>query len=122
MQLCCLNLRYSIIQLYCIYLQYTMNEILYNCTGFEWDKGNSAKNWIRHQVTRGECEQVFFNEPLIVGDDKKHSEEEKRWYLLGITDAGRTLFVVFTVRKKRIRVISARDMNKKEREAFDGNK
>ena len=95
-----------------------MTELLLNCTGFEWDEGNAEKNWIRHQVTRNECEQVFFNEPLIVADDIKHSKYEKRWYLLGRTDSYRLLFIVFTIRKNLIRIISARDMNKKEREIY----
>jgi len=92
-----------------------MKELLNNCIGFEWNKGNLTKNWERHQVSMGECEQVFYNEPLIVFDDDNHSQNEKRWYLLGITDTGRELFIVFTIRKDLIRVISARDMNKKER-------
>ncbi|KAA3663173.1 MAG: BrnT family toxin [Calditrichaeota bacterium] len=95
-----------------------MNKPFLNCIGFDWDDGNSEKNWIRHQVSRNESEQVFFNEPLIITDDKKHSQIEKRWYLLGISDTGRLLFIVFTIRKDLIRVISARDMNKKEREEF----
>jgi uncharacterized protein len=70
---------------------------------------------VRHRVTQGECEQVFFNEPLIVYNDIKHSVDEKRWFLLGKTDAGRFLFIVFTIRKNRKRIISARDMNRKER-------
>jgi uncharacterized DUF497 family protein len=96
-----------------------MNELLKYCTGFEWDKGNSRKNWIRHQVTRNECEQVFFNEPKIINEDKKHSQFEKRFYLLGITDRKRFLFLVFVLRGKLIRIISARDMSKKERRIFN---
>ena len=96
-----------------------MNELILNCIGFDWDKGNIEKNWIRHQVTRNESEQAFFNEPLIIAEDMKHSQYEKRWYLLGKTDTGRLLFIVFTIRKDLIRVISARDMNKNEREAYN---
>ncbi|MCD6354494.1 MAG: BrnT family toxin, partial [Prolixibacteraceae bacterium] len=92
---------------------------LVNCTGFEWDNGNSLKNWERHGVSQSECEQVFFNEPLIVFDDVKHSSNEKRWFLLGRTDTGRFLFLVFTVRKNLLRVISARYMNKKERKIYN---
>jgi uncharacterized DUF497 family protein len=65
-----------------------------------------------------ECEQVFFNVPVVAGEDEKHSENENRFYVLGQTDSGRLLFLVFTVRKDRLRVISARDMNKKERRAY----
>ena len=95
-----------------------MTKLLLNCTGFDWDEGNAEKNWLRHQVASNECEQVFFNEPLIVADDIKHSADEKRWYLLGRTDAGRLLFIVFTVRGNLIRIISAIDMNKNEREKY----
>lgn len=95
-----------------------MKEILLKCEGFEWDQGNAEKNRIRHNVMQGECEQVFFNEPVLIYSDIKHSQEENRWYLLGTTDAERLLFVVFTVRKNRVRIISARDMNKKERDIY----
>lgn len=87
--------------------------------GFEWDEGNLLKNWEKHRVSASECEQVFFNRPLVAGPDEKHSTAEARHYALGVTDAGRRLFVVFTVRRKRIRVVSARDMNRSERKVFD---
>ena len=96
-----------------------MKEILQQCTGFDWDEGNSEKNWILHQVSRSECEQVFFNEPLVVGADERHSQNEKRWYLLGQTDSKRLLFIVFTIRNGLIRIISARDMHKKERRLYN---
>jgi uncharacterized DUF497 family protein len=87
-------------------------------TGFEWDEGNDTKNWERHNVTNTECEEVFFNHPLVVFVDTEHSEQEDRLYVLGHTDSGRRLFVVFTPRGDRIRVISARDMTKQERRAY----
>jgi uncharacterized protein len=96
-----------------------MEKLFDKCTGFEWDDGNFLKNWLLHRMTQGECEQVFFNEPLIVFDDIKHSQKEKRWFLLGKTDADRFLFIVFTVRKSLIRIISARDMSKKERRIYN---
>jgi len=96
-----------------------MKRFIENINGFEWDEGNSLKNWLKHQVSRGECEQVFFNEPIVVNVDIKHSGIEKRWFILGITDSGRLLFVVFTLRENLIRVISARDMNKKERRIYN---
>jgi len=96
-----------------------MSKFFESCTGFQWDKGNSEKNWEKHKVTRNECEQVFFNIPLIISDDKKHSDKEKRWYLLGQTDLSRLLFIVFTFRKNLIRVISARDMNQKEKQVYN---
>ncbi len=95
-----------------------MQQLLQQCQGFGWDKGNLEKNWILHQVSNSECEQVFFNKPIIIGEDIKHSNLEKRWFLLGQTDLKRLLFVVFTLREKLIRVISARDMNKKERKIY----
>ena len=60
----------------------------------------------------------FFNKPLIIGDDEKHSQNEKRYFTLGQTDNVRLLFIVSTIRENLIRVISARDMNKKEREVY----
>ena len=87
-------------------------------TGFEWDDGNSGKNWEKHRVSDGECEQVFFGRPLLALPDSRHSESEERILLLGKTDSGRRLFVVCTVRGDLIRVISARDMTKRERKAY----
>lgn len=95
-----------------------MKSIIENCEGFEWDDGNSNKNWHLHGVTDGECEDMFFNLPLIVAADKSHSDAEKRFFALGRTDANRRLFIAFTVRKKMIRVISARDMTKSENRKY----
>ena len=88
------------------------------CTGFEWDDGNASKNWERHRVTAEEAEAVFFNEPLVVRSDVGHSKREKRYYALGQTNGGRKLFVAFTIPLSLVRVISARDMNRKESEAY----
>ncbi len=96
-----------------------MKKLFDNCESFEWDKGNSGKNLICHQVMQGECEQVFFNEPIILFNNEKHSQIENRWFLLARTDAERLLFIVFTIRENAIRVISAKDMNKKEREKYN---
>ncbi len=96
-----------------------MSDILESCEGFDWDEANSDKNWLKHKVSKIECEQVFFNSPLVIADDEKHSESERRWFLLGRTDMDRKLYVVFTLRKNLIRVISARNMSKKERELYD---
>ena len=89
--------------------------------GFQWDGGNIDKNLLKHQVHNWECEQIFFNEPLIILDDPKHSLSEKRWAAFGQTDAGRFLAIVFTKRIKLLRVISARDMNRKERKFYEKN-
>ena len=96
-----------------------MKSNLEDIEGFQWDKGNIEKNWLKHKVLNSECEQVFFNEPLIVADDVKHSQKEQRWFVLGRTELGRKLFIVFTIRNKLIRVISAREMTKKERKIYD---
>ena len=86
--------------------------------GFDWDEGNKQKNWDKHQVDYTECEQVFFNKPLIISEDTKHSSQKQRYYALGQSDISRALFIVFTVRSDKIRVISARDQSKKERMVY----
>jgi uncharacterized DUF497 family protein len=86
--------------------------------GFDWDKANEDKNFYRHNVTWWECEEVFFNQPLYVYLDEQHSLTEERFYALGKTNGARLLFIVFTRRKAKIRVISARDMHKKERKVY----
>ncbi|MBU4293956.1 MAG: BrnT family toxin [Actinobacteria bacterium] len=91
---------------------------LEKCTGFEWDKANIDKNLLTHNVSSPECEQAFLNIPLISYEDLKHSQKEARYYALGKTDANRFLYIVFTIRNKQIRIISARDMNKKERQVY----
>ena len=96
-----------------------MKKLLYECVGFDWNEANTTKNWIKHKVTPSECEQVFFNQPFVVRGDLKHSGNEKRYYVLGQTDLKRTLFIAFTVRNKLIRVISARDMSRKERKVYN---
>jgi len=94
---------------------------LHDCLGFEWDKGNIDKNWIKHGVSSSECEQIFFNRPLLIQNDIVHSELEERYYALGKTDTNRFLFVVFTIRNNFIRVISARDMSRKERRMYNND-
>ena len=93
-------------------------KLLFDCTGFEWDKHNSEKIWAKHKVSPSESEQIFFNLPVVVADAVKHSGKENRYYALGRTDANRQLFVVFIVRAKNIRLISARDMSRKERKVY----
>jgi len=88
------------------------------CAGFDWDEGNAAKNWDEHGVADFECEDIFFNQPLIVQYDPEHSEQERRFHALGQTDKGRYLLVAFTIRRKLIRVISAREMTRRERRFY----
>jgi len=92
---------------------------LSECIGFDWDETNFLKNWERHRVSAFECEQMFFNRPLVTAQDEKHATMEPRYYALGQTDASRLLFVAFTIRGKLIRVISARDMSRRERKIFE---
>ncbi len=88
--------------------------------GFDWDYFNTHKNIFKHDVSLSECEQIFFNLPLIINDDIAHgSEEEDRYLALGRTDKNRKLFVVFEIRSKHIRPISFRDMEKPERAIYE---
>ena len=82
--------------------------------GFEWDQGNIDNNRIKHNVENWECEQIFFNDPLIILDDPKPSIAEKRFAAFGRTNTGRFLVIIFIIRGKLIRVISAREMKRKE--------
>lgn len=89
--------------------------------GFDWDEGNSRKSAKKHSVYQSEAEQIFFNEPLLVLEDGKHSQEEARYHALGETDDARLLHITFTLRGSGalIRVISARDMHRKERAIYE---
>lgn len=88
--------------------------------GFNWDDGNARKNE-KHDVSMAEAEQVFFNVPLLLVDNASHSQKEPRLHALGKTDEGRTLHITFTLRQvgQLIRVISARDMHRKERAIYE---
>ncbi len=90
---------------------------LAGCTAFEWDAGNATKNWDLHRVSQAECEQPFFNRPAVVAP--AFAAGEPRWLLFGLTDAGRRLSIVLTVRGALVRVISARDMSRQERRAYE---
>ena len=89
-------------------------------TGFQWDDGNARKNVDRHGVSQSEAEQIFANEPLLVIYDASHSQREQRFNALGRTSTGRLLHLTFTLREGNtaIRVISARDMSRKERNRY----
>lgn len=89
-------------------------------TGFDWDDGNARKNE-KHGVSMAEAEQIFFNDPLLLLQDEKHSQSKSRVHALGKTDEERLLYITFTLRHagEKIRVISARDMQKKERMIYE---
>jgi uncharacterized protein len=88
--------------------------------GFDWDEGNTRKNE-KHGVSMAEAEQVFFNAPLLVLEDPAHSSQERRFHALGKTDDRRRLHITFTLRSggEKLRVISARDMHRKERAIYE---
>ena len=85
---------------------------------FDWDEGNIGKN-LKHGVEDKEAEEIFDNKPVFVFEDDKHSLIEKRFMVWGITDKGRKLSIFFTIRKGKVRVISARDMHQKERRVYE---
>jgi uncharacterized DUF497 family protein len=89
--------------------------------GFDWDAGNERKSVDKHGVSQAEAEQAFFNQPLLVLEDDRHSAAEARFHALGRTDGARRLHITFTLRKGAtwIRVISARDMSGKERTVYE---
>ena len=89
--------------------------------GFDWDAGNGRKSVEGHDVSQAEAEQAFFNQPLLLLSDPKHSGQERRLHALGHTDNGRRLHITFTLRQDDtlIRVISARDMSRKERSSYE---
>lgn len=93
---------------------------LTDITGFDWDEGNTLKNE-KHNVSMAEAEQVFFNEPLLVLEDFKHSNQEPRFHALGKSDDKRQLHITFTLRQagEKIRITSARNMHKKERVIYE---
>ncbi|MEK7595323.1 MAG: BrnT family toxin [Patescibacteria group bacterium] len=94
-------------------------EVLPSLLEFDWNAGNENKNFLKHQVTNEETEEIFSNEPILVLRDQKHSAHEERFLLLGITNNDRRLSVIFTIRSNKVRVISARDMDKKERKFYE---
>ena len=96
-----------------------LGELIDAIGGFEWDAGNAQKNWVSHRVMPAESEEVFFNLPVFVLEDAKHSGRERRYNVLGRTNADRLLSVIFTIRGDLVRVISARPMIRKERTAYD---
>ncbi|MBI5631070.1 MAG: BrnT family toxin [Elusimicrobia bacterium] len=95
-------------------------ETAFACEGFEWDEHNVRKNWEKHGVSFAESEEIFFNEPLLVAevDRSKILYGEQRRLAYGVSNEKRPLFIVFTMRNNKIRIISARDMNRKEKKFY----
>lgn len=87
--------------------------------GFEWDKGNIDKNYKKHGITPNETEEVFLDEDILMLEDTRHSKQEERFEAIGKIIKGSILFLAFTVRRDKIRIISARTANKKERRRYE---
>jgi len=97
-------------------------EFFEGLTGFDWDAGNADKVLAHHGVSPAECEQVLVNRPVLVAGDVRHSAREVRHYAFGYTDQARHLTMVFTLRGRWVRVVSARPMSRRERSIYDGAK
>ena len=94
-----------------------LEQLLASLEGFQWDEGNADKSWRRHRVSQLEAEQVFFNQPIVV-PAAAGRDVEQRFFVLGRSDSGRELAIVFTTRGKLVRVISARPMSRRERRVY----
>lgn len=86
---------------------------------FDWNEFNKDKNWTKHNVENKECEEIFYNKPLKTYPDKKHSLLEKRFVAFGMTNKQRKLTAIFTIRNNKLRIISARNMSRKERNVYE---
>mgnify|MGYP001252619058 CR=1 FL=1 len=96
-----------------------ISEFFPDIEGFQWDKGNSSKNWRRHRISQSEAEPVFLNRPVVVAGDPVHSASGARHFAFGRTDGGRLVTVAFTIRGSFLRVISARPMSRREIRGYD---
>lgn len=92
--------------------------LLADVEAFEWDDGNTAKNVLGHGVSQAEAEEMFFVDPIILLEDEKHSVVERRYLVFGSTGGGRLLATAFTIRRNLIRIISGRDMSRRERRRY----
>lgn len=99
-----------------------MDDIFKDIEGFEWDKWNQEKSWLKHNIIYKEAEEVFDDDYSYISEDIKHSQIERRYQVLGVTKINNKLVVVFTIRKTKIRIISARVMNKKEKIKYEYEK
>ncbi len=96
-----------------------MIRVLPKVVAFEWDKGNIDKNLKKHNVSHQEAEEIFFDRYIKIFENIKHSQKEKRFTALGANDRNRKLYLSFTIRNQKIRIISARDQSKKERRLYE---
>ncbi len=93
--------------------------VVFDSVAFEWDKGNIDKSYVKHGISPNEAEEVFLDEQVKIVQDIQHSQKEKRFIALGQTVRNVKLFIVYTIRRKKIRIISARPMNKKQRRQYE---
>ena len=89
---------------------------------FEWDEGNTQKSFKKHGIENDESEGVFFDKDSVLAEDRKHSGSETRYQIVGKSNIGRLLNIIFTIRKQKVRIISARRMHLKERRLYEGKK
>lgn len=116
---CCIRVFLLLTSVYYSNILYYMR-ILPEPIAFQWDNGNNEKNLKKHNVTTQEAEEMFTSEPLLTVEDEAHSSSrEQRFQGLGRTKTNRKLFVAFTIRDKHVRVISVRDMSKKEEQVYE---
>lgn len=99
------------------YNTYSMKIDFSKLDGFEWDKGN-LEHIKKHRVDYRECEEAFVNLPFILNEDETHSQSEERLRVYGQTNKSRLVIIIFTIRKNKVRVVSARNQNKRERLQF----
>lgn len=102
-------------------LVYTYIVILDDSIEFLWDTANIDKNKLKHQVSSSESEEVFYDNNKVTIKDVIHSVQEDRFIVLGKTKKARLLFVVYTKRNNKVRIISARDTDKKETKLYEEN-
>ena len=95
-----------------------MKVVVRGLSGFEWNPGNWRESELRHGVAAAEAEEVLLNDP-VCQVDTPHSGDAQRYVALGVTNEGRALLVAFTIRRSRVRIISARPMSRKERGIYE---
>ena len=86
---------------------------------FAWDENKAVKNFSKHKVSFEEAKTVF-NDPLYIDFyDPDHSYEEERYLIVGLSSKGRLLIVSYAERRDLIRIISAREVTRSEREVYE---
>lgn len=102
-----------------MYILTEVEDVIPEPIQFEWDKGNIDKSFKKHGITNEEAEEVFVCSLTVLLEDEKHSGIEKRYLLLGKSEEGKLLSVIFTIRGRKVRVVSARPVSRKERRLYE---